>query len=242
MSNNWFQFKSFNIFQYKTAMKVGVDSVLLGSLASFDKPKHVLDIGTGTGLLAFMAEQRTNATIIAVEIEENAYEQSKENITNNNKQDKIEVFNMSFQDYYKSTEIKFDHIICNPPFFQNSYKSGNDKRNTARHNINLKPEELFSGVSNIISDKGIFSLIVPVNLFEIYMQLSDQYKILCFNTIKIFPKNGKLAHRYILEFSKEKRKQLTGNISIRERDTNQYTDQYKEITKDFYLNLYEGKL
>ena len=81
-----------------------------------------------------------------------------------------------------------------------------------------------------------------MNIFEIYMQLSVQYKILCFNAIKVFPKNGKDAHRYFLEFSKEKRKQLTGNISIRERDTNQYTDQYKEITKDFYLNLSEGKL
>ena len=237
MSNNWFQFKRFKIFQDKAAMKVGVDSVLFGSMTSFDKPKQVLDIGTGTGILAFMAEQRTNANIIAVEIEENAFEQCKKNIRYNNKQDKIKVYHKSFQDYYKSVEIKFDHIICNPPFFENSYISVDNKRNIARHNNSLKPEELFIGVSDIISDKGIFSVIIPVNNLEKFMQLSDQYKIPCFNKIKIFPKNGKDAHRYILEFSKEKRKQLTGSISIRDCDTNQYTDQYKEITKEFYLNL-----
>ena len=92
MSNNWFQFKRFKIFQDKAAMKVGSDSVLLGSTASFNNPKHVLDIGTGTGLLALMAEQRTNANIIAVEIEENAFEQCAENIKYNNKQQKIKVF------------------------------------------------------------------------------------------------------------------------------------------------------
>lgn len=239
MSNNWFQFKQFKVFQDKSAMKVGVDSVLLACSASFNEPETVLDVGTGTGLLAFMAEQRTNANIIAVEIEENAFEQCKENITFNKKQNRIKVYHKSFQDYYESTEIKFDHIICNPPFFNNSFTSPDDKRNIARHDIRLKPEELFSGVSNIISEKGIFSIIIPVNIFEIYMQLSVHYKLLCFNVIKIFPKKGKDEHRYILEFSKEKRKHLTGNISIRDSDSNQYTEQYKEITKDFYLNRFE---
>ena len=235
MSNNWFQFKEFKIFQDKAAMKVGADSVLLGSSATFNEPKYVLDIGTGTGILAFMAEQRTKANIIAVEIEENAYEQCKENIRFNNKQDKIKVYHKSFQDYYKSTDIKFDHVICNPPFFENSYKSGDDKRNIARHNNSLKPEELFKGVAEILSDKGIFSVIISADNYEKYLQFSRQYKIPCFNIIKIFPKTGKDAHRYILEFSKEKRKQLTGSIIIRDHDTNQYTDQYKKITKEFYL-------
>ncbi len=218
-------------------MKVGSDSVLLGSLISFNKPKYVLDIGTGTGILAFMAEQRTNAKIIALDIEEDAFEQCKENIRFNNKQNKIEVFHKSFQDYYKSTEIKFDHIICNPPYFENSYKSVFQKRNIARHNNTLIPEELFKGVADILSDKGIFSVIISVDNYEKFMQLSFQYKILRFNKINIFPKNGKKAHRFILEFSKEKKKQLAGNISIREHDTNKYTEHYKEITKEFYLNL-----
>ena len=100
MANTWFKFKNFTLNQDKTAMKVGVDSVLLGSIASFDNPQKVLDIGTGTGILAFMAEQRTGAQIYAVEINENSYSQCLENITLNSKSEIIHAFHISFQEFY----------------------------------------------------------------------------------------------------------------------------------------------
>ncbi|NPA44476.1 MAG: methyltransferase, partial [Chlorobi bacterium] len=116
MGNSWFQFQQFKINQDKTAMKVGVDSVLLGASASFNNPKNILDIGAGTGLLSFMAEQRTNAKITAVEIEYNAFLQCKENILHNKKEKHIEVINISIQKFAQDYIYKFDHIICNPPY------------------------------------------------------------------------------------------------------------------------------
>lgn len=137
MGNTWFQFQQFKINQDKTSMKVGVDSVLLGATASFGNPKNILDIGAGTGLLSFMAEQRTNAKIVAVEIEKNAFSQCKENIIFNKKEDKIEVHNVSVQDFAKQKTNKFDHIICNPPYFENSYLSEINVKNIARHTNEL---------------------------------------------------------------------------------------------------------
>lgn len=235
MGNSWFQFKQFKINQDKTAMKVGVDSVLLGSLASFNKPNNVLDIGAGTGLLSFMAEQRTNAKIVAIEIEKNAFLQCKENVILNKKEIKIEVYNISIQEYAKKTKEKFDHIICNPPYFENSYLSKNNSKNIARHTNELSYNELIVCVHKLLTEKGIFSVILPFEKHNNFVQLSLAKQLFCFREILIFPKENKQANRTILEFSKQKNEFVSEIIIIRKSDTNQYTEQYKKLTKDFYL-------
>jgi len=237
MSNNFFRFKQFTIFQEKAAMKVGVDSVLLGSCASFENPDTIMDIGTGTGLLAFMSHQRTGAHITAVEIDSDAFEQCIENVKFNNCNDKIHVIHSSIQEFaYNSNEL-FDHIICNPPYFNNTYGSADLKRNTARQNMMLTAEELFKAVKKLLSDNGIFSIIIPFENVKEYMQLSVRYSIVCFKRIRVFPKKEKLANRCILEFSKLDKIFEESDIYVRESDTNEYTRQYKLLTKDFYLPL-----
>ncbi len=237
MSNTWFYFKKFKINQDKTAMKVGVDSLLLGASACFHNPNNVLDIGAGTGLLSFMAEQRTNAKITAIEIDYDAYNQCKENITMNSKESEIEVFNISFQNFVFKTDIKFDHIICNPPFFENSFLSINDIKNIARHTVLLTYSELIGYVSKLLSENGIFSVIIPFEKLEKLMQLSLENFLFCKRQILIFPKENKIANRVILEFSKIKKKIKNETIIVRDKNTNEYTTQYKELTKDFYLNF-----
>ena len=235
MSNTWFQFKQFKINQDKTAMKVGVDSVLLGAVASFDKPHTILDIGTGTGLLSFMAEQRTDAQITAIEIDKDAYIQCKENVELNNKTNKIKVHHSSLQDFaYKNSSV-FDHIICNPPYFENSSKSTINSRNTARHADNLPHNELVTIVLKLLSEKGTLSLILPYEKHENFIQLSIVNELFCNKRIIIFPNEFKKANRVVLEFSKKRKPLMIEKVILRNKLTNEYTKQYKELTKDFYL-------
>ncbi len=237
MSNSWFCFKKFKINQDKTAMKVGVDSLLFGVSAGFCNPNNVLDIGAGTGLLSFMAEQRTNAKITAIEIDYDAYNQCVENIIMNSKESKIDILNISVQKFVLKTDNKFDHIICNPPFFENSFLSKDNTKNIARHTVQLTYNELIICVSSLLSKNGIFSVIVPFDNLEKLMQLSLENFLFCKREILIFPKENKTANRVILEFSKLKKKMKNEMIIVRDKNTNEYTTQYKELTKDFYLNF-----
>ena len=236
MPNTWFQFKKFRINQDITAMKVGVDSVLLGAVTSFNNPETILDIGTGTGLLSFMAEQRTDAQITAIEIDKDAYNQCKENIEFNNKSDKIKVLHTSIQNFIKENSYTFDHIICNPPYFENSSKSINSSRNIARHTDKLTYNELITIVSKLLSKEGTFSLILPYEKHENFIQHSIVNELFCIKKIIIFSNELKKANRVILEFLKLKRKSHTEKIFVRNSETNEYSEQYKKITKDFYLN------
>lgn len=237
MSNNWFQFKQFKILQDKAEMKVGIDSVLLGSIASFTQPKEVLDIGSGTGLLALMAEQRTNAKVTAIEIEKNAYEQCVENVVLNKKEESIKVIHNSFQNFANTCFRKFDHIISNPPFFNGTYLSNNQNRNMVRHTIFLSEEDLYSGIIKCISENGKFSIIIPADRIEEHMQLSAKYGIYCFKIVDVFPTIEKQANRKILEFSTLKKNIVKEKIIIRNYETNSYSDHYRRITKDFYLSF-----
>jgi tRNA1Val (adenine37-N6)-methyltransferase len=237
MGRDRFQFKEFLIRQDKTAMKIGVDSVLLGSLASFYNPKLILDIGAGTGVLSLMSEQRTGSRVIGVEINADAYEQCVENIDINDKNDKIFVYHTSFQKFSSNTDLRFDHIISNPPFFNKSTKPSSDSLYVAKHTGKLSHQDLLKGVSEILCDSGIFSVIIPFENKETFIKIADDYNLNIFNQTTVYPKQNKKPNRSVLEFSKTKRKQKSGKICIRDIQTNEYTETYKRLTADFYLNL-----
>ncbi len=237
MSNNWFQFKQFLINQDKTAMKVGVDGLLLGAISHFGNAFSVLDVGAGTGLLSFMSAQKTNAEITALEIEKDAFDQCYENVKLNKKQDIIRVLNISFQEFYQITQQKFDFIICNPPFFENSTKSKSVNKNTARHSDTLPKEDLVKGVSKLLNPEGKFSVILPFKYENYFEKLCFHYGLFLIYKLIIYPKSQKLPNRIILEFSPKKIVLKAEKLIIRENDTNQYTKTYKELTKDFYLHF-----
>ncbi|NPA67597.1 MAG: methyltransferase [Chlorobi bacterium] len=237
MSNTWFQFKHFRINQDKTAMKVGVDSVLLASAANFNKPRNILDIGAGTGILSFAAAQRTDAPITAIEIEKNAFEQCRENAELNKLQNRVNVLHISFQEFLKKNYLKFDHIISNPPYFEKSLKPENTARALAGHSESLPFEVLAKGVSEIMTEEGVFSLILPFDKASKFEQICNKYGMICRYKLTVYPKINKNPNRMILEFSFKKQTLKTEKIIIRESDTNLYTNSYKELTKDFYLNF-----
>ncbi len=237
MSNSWFQFKQFKINQDKTAMKVGIDAVLLGAVSHFGKAKTILDIGVGTGLLSLAAAQRTNAQITALEIENDAFQQCKENVEINKKTNRISVLNTSFQDYCKDVNAKFDFIISNPPFFEKSTKSISENKNTARHSNTLSKEDLVEGVAELLNPEGVFSLILPSEFEKSFADLCLRKKLYCIYKMYIYPKPEKKHNRIIFEFSFKKVATKTEKLIIRENNTNRYTNDYKKLTKDFYLKL-----
>lgn len=237
MSNSWFQFKQFIIRQDKTAMKVGTDSVLLGAWTNFGNAEKILDVGSGTGILSFMAAQKSKAKIFAVEIEKNAYEQTKNNIAENKMNDRIFVENISFQSFCSTNKIKFDHIICNPPYFENSLKSNSKIRTIARHNENLSYSDLIKGTAKIISQTGKLNLIIPFDAGNKFIKFAEKFYLYCNKYMEIKPNPKKSAKRIILEFSKQKTECKKKILTIETNIRHCYTDEYINLTKDFYLKF-----
>ncbi|MFN8257332.1 MAG: methyltransferase [Bacteroidales bacterium] len=235
MSNTYFKFKQFTVNQDKTSMKVGVDGVLLGAWADATGVKSILDIGTGTGLLSLMLAQKSDASITAIEIDEDAFKQACMNFENSRWKDRIDLHHISFQNFMDNSNRKFDLIICNPPYFVKSLKSADSKRNIARHDDLLPLETLLFGVSRLLSVKGRFYIIYP------YLQLDDLVAVAEKNTLYpakkliVKGKSTKLPNRVIVEFFFNKKDCLAQEIVVRNFSNNEYTDEYKKLTSGYYL-------
>ncbi|PTN08677.1 tRNA1Val (adenine37-N6)-methyltransferase [Mangrovibacterium marinum] len=216
-------------------MKVGIDGVLLGAWARMDAERHILDVGTGTGLLALMAAQRTAAFVDAVEIEADAAHEARDNFNQSLWTERLRLFVTAFQDF--DADKKYDHIIANPPFFdhQKTPKSGDAKRATARHADCLSIEELLAKAVALLSDSGRISLILPADQEERLRAAARHVKLYVNRCAKVFPDETRPAHRILVELSAESGLAFLESIYIRKRETGDYTEQYRQLTSDFYL-------
>ncbi|MCQ2253334.1 MAG: methyltransferase [Bacteroidales bacterium] len=237
-----FTFKQFVIHQENTAMKAGTDGVLLGAWCDFANAQRILDIGTGTGLIALMAAQKSdeNARIHALEIDSDAYRQACGNVAESRFKGKIEVFHGDFAEFSLSStpqKTKYDYIVSNPPFFENSQKSTDSKRTLARHTDSLPFSKLIDGVAEIISDGGFFSVIIPnISCLEFVRLCALSHLHLCHKTL-IFTKQGAdQPRRVMLTFSKQLLPLIQDSIAINAIDGG-LTKQYKDLTCDFYLKF-----
>jgi tRNA1Val (adenine37-N6)-methyltransferase len=235
MPNDYFRFKQFTIYQDKCAMKVGTDGVLLGSWADCKNAKSILDIGTGTGLIALMLAQRSNVKIDAVEIDEEASSQAKENVAKSDWKDSIQILNLPFQEFCKSTNAKYDLIVSNPPYFQNSLFAPDKKRTDARHNSNLELEELLDGAIKLLNDNGVFSLILPYVEGTMFILKASEKNLFCTCQTKVLPRPNREPKRLLLEFMKIKKPLVEQEIIIELNKRHEYSDAYKNLTKEFYL-------
>lgn len=235
MPNNYFKFKQFTIHQDKCAMKVGTDGVLLGAWADCENANSILDIGTGTGLITLMLAQRSIAKIDAVEIDEAACVQAKENIEKSLWSDRIEIFNIPFQDFSKSTNEKYDLIVSNPPYFQNSLYAPDEKRTDARHNSNLKLDELLNGALKLLTRKGKLSIILPYLEGALFILKAAENGLYCVRQTKVLPKPDRAPKRLLLEFISEKMPLIEQELIIELNKRHEYSEAYKNLTKDFYL-------
>jgi tRNA1Val (adenine37-N6)-methyltransferase len=234
-----FRFKQFQVIQDKCAMKVGTDGVLLGAWTKPENAKNILDIGCGSGLLALMLAQKSNAQIDAIDIDKDAYLQSKENFTSSPWSSRLNVYNLSLKLFSRNCKNHYDLIICNPPFFNNSYKPQDTSRSIARHSDQLPMEELFFISSQILDHKGMFNLILPFNLHQEITELAHKTGFHLSAICKIKPKPDKPVNRLMYSLKKTDRPLtvLEEELIIEEGKRHQYSQKYIELTKDYYLNF-----
>jgi tRNA1Val (adenine37-N6)-methyltransferase len=233
--NNWFQFKKFIIRQDKTAMKVGTDGVLLGAWVTVPGSGRVLDIGTGTGLIALMIAQRSGASIEAIEINPDAAQQASENIAESPWAERIKVICISFQEFCKLTLTKYDLIVCNPPFFSNSLKAKTHSRSLARHNDHLELTELVSGVQNLLNPTGHFCVILPAEKESEMTGLIKDNKIFPAKILRIRPVPAKDFKRVLMDFSFSPQQLSEAEMTIESGTRHQYSQEYCDLTGEYYL-------
>lgn len=235
--NNYFQFKQFKIIQEKSAMKVGTDGALLGAWANVAGVQTILDIGTGTGLIALMLAQRSLANVVGIEIEKNAAEEASENVRNSQWNDRVSIDNISYQEFAKKTNKKFDLLVSNPPFFVNSFKNETESLTMARHNDLLPFNDLISGAVELLSETGRLSVILPNLQATNLIDLAESEGLFLNRITKVKPKPSKSANRFLIEFSKIRTVVEENKLIIYAEDSSDYTEMYKEITHDFYLKF-----
>ncbi len=239
--NKPFQFKEFIIHQDKTAMKVGTDGVLLGAWCNLDMyPDTILDVGAGTGIISLMLAQRSDAmTIDAVELDENAYEQTVQNFENSDWGDRLYGYNASFQEFANEIleeEETYDLIVSNPPFYTDAFETENAARNKARFASALSFEELLVGVSKIISENGIFTTIIPYKEETYFLDLALKNKLFLNSICHVRGTPTSEIKRSLLQFSLHPKERIETTLTI-EISRHQYTQDYINLTKDFYLKM-----
>jgi len=238
MSNIFFKFKQFTIVQDQCAMKVGTDGVLLGAWANVDGCNNILDIGTGTGLIALMLAQRNlGVTVDAIDIDEQCVVQAQQNVASSSFAQRVVVQNSSFQDFLQGADIKYDLIVCNPPFFQNALKSPSESRNFARHTNTLSFTDIIAQSSPLLADKGRLSLILPHDCKQQILDEAAKADLCACRITNVFPLPHKSAKRILVELTKDKSASVcTEESLIIELARHQYSAEFKALTDDFYLD------
>lgn len=236
MANEFFRFKQFTIHQELCAMKVGTDGVLLGAWAETSGASAILDIGTGTGLVAIMLAQRASATIDAIDIDKDACTQTAENIIRSPWKDKITVHHNSLQQYAANAQKTYDLIVTNPPYFNNSLKTPDEQRNLARHNDSLSITDMLRGVDKLLNSHGRFVIILPYIEAQLFIVEAAMYHLYCNKKLVVKTLSTKRPVRIIMEFGKTRQKLVEDMLSIHGSSA-EYTEEYINLTKDYYLNF-----
>ncbi|MBI9039331.1 MAG: methyltransferase [Bacteroidales bacterium] len=231
-----FRFKQFEIEDDDSTMKVGTDAILLGSWINTGNCKSILEIGTGSGVIALMLAQKTNAKITAIDIDENSVLQALMNVSNSKWSKQIIVQNVSFQDFIKSSNKTFDLIVSNPPFFGNSLKSPTTKTNLAKHNDNLSSKDLISGVKKTLSKNGCFYAIFPYSEGNIFREKAEINNLFCTKILLIKPKTNKPANRILFRFQLIKPAESIENKLTIKNKNNTFNEEFVDLTKDYYLD------
>jgi len=234
-----FAFKKFSVNQDKTAMKIGTDAVLLGAWCPIDNhPNTILDIGTGSGIIALMLAQRTEAQQIdALEIEENAYEQAVDNFENSPWSDRLFCFHAGLDEFVDDPEVEYDLIVSNPPFYVEDYKTSNAQRDLARFQDAMPFEDLVAAVDLLLSENGVFAVIIPFKEEERFIDLCAEMELFPTKITRVKGAHNRPIVRSLMAFKRFELTTLTADELVIEINRHEYTDAYIELTKDFYLKM-----
>ena len=236
MSEDSFHFRQFCIHQDKCAMKVGTDAVLLGSWIKTGTAKRILDIGTGTGVIALMLAQKSNAMIDAIDIDENAWLQSKQNFISSPWFDRMHSRHISFQCLVEEQPESYDLIVTNPPYFHHASKPIIPSRLNARHNEALTFDDLVSGVKKLLTPAGKFCLILPAKEGMEFLDKAQVNSLFCHHLVRVKTKADKCEKRFIMEFG-FRFGLLTEEEIILQREDSAFTEDYINLTQDYYIQL-----
>ena len=236
MSNSYFSFKQFTVHQDKCAMKVGIDGVLLGAWTRVEDCQTILDVGTGTGLIALMLAQRSNAHITGIDIDSGAVLQAAENVKNSPWKERISILEQSFQGFTEADSQQFDLIVSNPPYFVNSLKAPSESRSAARHTDSLSHNELIENALKMLSPTGRICLILPLNEGIECIRIAESLGLFCSKRVNVYPKRDGEIKRLLLEFKTVKTECEVSELVI-EEIRHQYSPEFCELAKDYYLKL-----
>ena len=233
-----FKFKQFTVNQDQCAMKIGTDSVLLGAWTSLkNNPFSILDIGAGTGILSLMLAQRSNAELIdAIEIDDNAYEQCVDNFEQSPWGDRLFCYHASLEEFTEEIEDKYELIVSNPPFYSEDYKTENNQRDLARFADAMPFEHLIESVSKLLSEHGIFTVIIPFKEEVNFIDLASKANLFPNKILHVKGNPTSNIKRSLLVFS-FRESDIKKSELIIETARHQYTQDYINLTKDFYLKM-----
>lgn len=233
-----FKFKEFTIHQEQCAMKVGTDGVLLGAWTSLHKqPESILDIGAGTGLIALQLAQRSTAeTIDAIELDDDAYEQCVHNFEASPWGDRLFCYHAGFDEFVDEIDDKYDLIVSNPPFYAEDVASGDESRDKARQSSSLPFDELLQGVTNLLNDNGLFSVIIPFKEEVSFIALASSVGLFPERITRVKGNPDSDFKRSLIEFSFHHTEPIIESLII-ETDRHRYTEEYIKLTQAFYLKM-----
>ncbi|HEU5290593.1 MAG TPA: methyltransferase [Cyclobacteriaceae bacterium] len=233
--DNKFHFKQFSVRHDRSGMKVGTDGTLLGAWTAVTNAKHVLDIGTGTGLIALMLAQRSaDAKIEAIEIDSAAVDDAYENFTSSPWKDRLTLHHIRMQEF-KSPE-KFDLIVSNPPFFIGSFKPPDEKRTTARHTETMTFRDLIDASKNLLTEEGKLSIVLPYAEGLHFITLAEQAGLSCSRKWTFRTRPQKPIERLLMEFTRNGTVSDEGEILLYSSGE-EWSGSYKALTREFYLKL-----
>lgn len=245
MSNHTFKFKQFAVNQDQCAMKIGTDGVLLGAWATIEKqPFAILDIGSGTGILSLMLAQRSTAEVIdALEIDAMAYEQCVDNFEASPWGDRLFCYHADLAEFTEEIDDQYDLIVCNPPFYSEDYKTENTQRDLARFQEAMPFEHLIESVSKLLMKDGIFCTIIPFKEEDHFIALASAQNLKVVKRTRVRGTTNSEIKRSLLEmsfcepaYSKDKNVINTTELII-ETTRHNYTEDYINLTKAFYLKM-----
>jgi tRNA1Val (adenine37-N6)-methyltransferase len=237
MSNSWFQFRAFRIEQDKCAMKVTTDACIQGAWTPIPGgAKSVLDIGSGTGLLSLMLAQRNSGLQIdAVEYDKDAAIQASHNIAASAWEDRIKVLHADIRTH--AAVEKYDLIICNPPFFDNSLLSDKTQKNLARHNVSLSKEELAEAIANNLAEGGYVSVLLPYTEYKLWETTAATFGLSATEVLYVRHKPGAAIKRVVGIMSLNNTAACTTQELIIKDENNEYTEHFRTLLRPFYLDL-----
>jgi tRNA1Val (adenine37-N6)-methyltransferase len=228
-----FRFKQFDVYHNRSAMKVGTDAVLLAAWANVVDAKHILDVGSGTGLIAIMCAQRNQTAIIdAIEIDEGAAQDARENF---DRCPWVERLKLHEGDYLKIvSEKKFDLIISNPPYFSQSLRAATPSRNAARHDDSLPMDAFLKQTKRLMESNGLLALVLPIGAFERWTEASAVIGLQVTRVCHVFTSADKQATRVLLELQAGYASEPQVESLLIQDRTGEKSEIYKELTRAFY--------